>query len=431
MSFLLNFIEKELKKPQDQQQIGSMQTQAYIAYILSLEQYLKQEEPKKWLETLYNSRGDLNNYGRCLLAMAMHNMEYKDRAKLLLRNVLQFVEKDDSNDTAWVRTPKQHWWFWWNNDIETNAWTLRAMMAINPDNDLGPRLVKWLLNNRRSGHYWRSTRDTALVIAAMTEYMVVSGEAEPDYNLTVNIDGHPVRQIKVSNKNLFTFDNRVVLYGLQVEPGPHTVTLSKEGKGALYYSCYLSYFTKEEDVKGAGNEIFVTREYYKLVPRAEEVKLPDPAVAATQSGLQQKPLPQTGRTELRAGFKRVPLVSGDIVKSGDKIEVVLKITAKNTYDYLAFEDMKPAGCEPVEVRSGSRWAGGVCSHIEFRDEKVVFFVGLLEQGDHVLRYKLRAEIPGVFHALPTTGFAMYAPEIRAISDEMRLGISDIDAAGTD
>jgi len=120
----------------------------------------------------------------------------------------------------------------------------------------------------------------------------------------------------------------------------------------------------------------------------------------------------------------VPLATGDAVESGDKIEVVLTITSKNVYDYLAFEDMKPAGCEPMELRSGGRWAGGLCPHIELRDEKVVFFIGLLEQGTHVLRYKLRAETPGKFHALPTTGFAMYAPEVRAISDEMRLGIVD-------
>jgi uncharacterized protein YfaS (alpha-2-macroglobulin family) len=50
--------------------------------------------------------------------------------------------------------------------------------------------------------------------------------------------------------------------------------------------------------------------------------------------------------------------------------------------------------------------------------------GLLDQGQHVLRYKLRAETPGQFHALPAKGFAMYAPEVKAISDEMRLRIKD-------
>jgi hypothetical protein len=118
------------------------------------------------------------------------------------------------------------------------------------------------------------------------------------------------------------------------------------------------------------------------------------------------------------------LKNGDAVASGDRIEVVLNLTAKNTYDYLAFEDMKPAGCEPVELRSGGRWAGGLCANLELCDEKVVFFIGLLEQGQHVLRYKLRAETPGHFHALPAKGFAMYAPEVKAISDEMRLRIKE-------
>ena len=40
--------------------------------------------------------------------------------------------------------------------------------------------------------------------------------------------------------------------------------------------------------------------------------------------------------------------------SGDQIEVVLKITAKNTYDYLAFEDIIQAQDRPV-VESQRPW----------------------------------------------------------------------------
>jgi len=297
-------------------------------------------------------------------------------------------------------------------------------MRFRPTAPPASWIVKWLLNNRRHGYYWRSTRDTAQVIAAMTDYMQASGEAAPDYTLTVKLDDVPVKEVKVSKENLFTFDNRVLLHGLQVKPGPHRVTVSKTGQGALYYSTYLTYFTKEEDVKGAGNEIFVERQYFKLVPRTETVNLPALGAVKTLPGLQPVALSETGRTEQRNGYTRVLLKNGDSVKSGDQIEAVLNITAKNTYDYLAFEDMKPAGCEPVELRSGGRWAGGLCANLELRDEKVVFFIGLLEQGEHILRYKLRAETPGLFHALPTSASAMYAPEIRAISDEMRLGIEE-------
>ena len=154
------------------------------------------------------------------------------------------------------------------------------------------------------------------------------------------------------------------------------------------------------------------------------MNLPSSAAANTLPANQPVALDQTGRTEQRAGFTRVPLTTGDEVASGDQIEVVLNITAKNTYDYLVFEDMKPAGCEPVELRSGGRWAGGLCANLELRDTKVVFFIGLLEQGKHIIRYKLRAETPGHFHALPTSASAMYAPEVRAISDEMRLRIRE-------
>ena len=423
LNYLQNSTEKELAKPKDQQQIGSLQSQAYVAYILAVEHRLQNEDMKSWFTNLYQQRDELNNYGRALLSLALAADNQTDKARTVLRNILQFAERDDSNETAWIRTPDTYWWFWWNNDIEANAWTLKALVALDPQNDLAPRLVKWLLNNRRNGYYWRSTRDTALVIAAMTDFMRATGEAAPDYSLVVSVDGQPMKEIQLSKTNFFTFDNQVLLYGLQVKPGSHKVTLTKKGNGALYYSAYLSYFTKEEDVKGAGNEIFVEREYFKLVPQTESV-IKTGLIDASHPAAEATPASATGRVELRDIYTRVPLKNGDTVASGDKIEVVLKITAKNTYDYLAFEDMKPAGCEPMELRSGGRWAGGLCANLELRDEKVVFFIGLLEQGQHVLRYKLRAETPGQFHALPAKGFAMYAPEVKAISDEMRLRVKE-------
>jgi len=428
-NYLENSIQHELNKPKDKRELGDVETQAFLAYVLALTDRINNPDQIKWLDELYEKRGDQNNYGKALLALTFKLRKQDDRATLLLQNILQFAGRDDTNETAWIRTPDAGWWFWWNNDIETNAWVLKALVAIDPKNDLAPRIVKWLMNNRKNGYYWRSTRDTALVIAAMVDYMRVSGEANPDYQLTVKIDGQPVKDVHITKDNFFTFDNRVALYGLQVKPGPHTITLEKQGAGALYYSAYLSYFTKEEDIKGAGNEISVTREYYQLKPKTE------PVVARTQSpgwfgwnsplpAGQEKPDEAAGRTELRSGYDRILLKNGDAVTSGEQIEVVLKIHAKNTYDYLAFEDMKPAGCEPVDLKSGGRFAGGLCPNVELRDTKVVFFIGLLEQGDSILRYKLRAETPGMFHALPTSGYAMYAPEVRAISDEMRLKIND-------
>ena len=48
----------------------------------------------------------------------------------------------------------------------------------------------------------------------------------------------------------------------------------------------------------------------------------------------------------------MPLSDGDNVISGERVEVVITIEAKNNYEYLVFEDLKPAGLEAVEIRSG-------------------------------------------------------------------------------
>ncbi|MBC7351671.1 MAG: hypothetical protein H5U08_04870, partial [Thermogutta sp.] len=94
------------------------------------------------------------------------------------------------------------------------------------------------------------------------------------------------------------------------------------------------------------------------------------------------------------------------------------------YEYLVFEDMKPAGFEPVELRSGyTRDAPG--AYVEFRDNRVVFFCRALQRGRYSLSYRMRAEIPGKFSALPTRGYAMYAPELRANSDEIKLRVIDV------
>ena len=75
----------------------------------------------------------------------------------------------------------------------------------------------------------------------------------------------------------------------------------------------------------AGNEIFVRRRYFKRV----------------------------GQPTLLKGlvYENRPLEDGGTVESGERVEVVITIEAKNDYEYLVFEDLKPAGLEAVQIRS--------------------------------------------------------------------------------
>jgi len=392
--------------------------QAFVAYVLSqgglraaIEPEKGDERPGDLIERLWQRRDEVNLYGRCLLTLALDNLKDGARARTVLRNVLQYLEQNEETQVAWLRTPDSGWWYWWNNDIETNAWALKALVRLDPKSDVAPRLVKWLLGNRRNGYYWRSTRDTTLCVSAMSDFVLASGEGQPDYTIRFDLDdGAVVKEVKVTKDNFFTHDNRFVVEGVALGGGEHRLRITKTGKGAAYLNTYLRYFTKEEHIGAAGHELKVDRTYFLLKQIPYEVEVEG----------------SEGQTvkEKRLRYERVALKDGDRVESGDVIQVELRITSDNDYTYLCFEDMKPAGCEPTELRSGGQGQEGFWTYMELRDEKVVFFMGSVEQGEHLLRYRLRAEVPGIFHALPTTLYAMYVPELRANGEEMLLEIVD-------
>ena len=56
---------------------------------------------------------------------------------------------------------------------------------------------------------------------------------------------------------------------------------------------------------------------------------------------------------------------------------------------------------------------------------MALFVDKLPEGVWEISYDARAEVPGTFHALPVVGQAMYVPEIRANSAELRIQVTDV------
>jgi uncharacterized protein YfaS (alpha-2-macroglobulin family) len=294
-------------------------------------------------------------------------------------------------------------------------------------------LVKWLANNRRA-NTWNDTRQTAMAVYALAEYARSTKELAADYTLTVDLGGRVRRVYTINHDNALFFDNEFVVPDALLKTGDQALTITKHGRGACYYGAFTRYFSLEEPIAAAGNEISVDRRYFRLLSntasgqpthRAVNLERPNPFLTG-----QYDQLDQGGEwTQAKVGddgprYQRVAMKDGETIASGDLVEVELQLESKNDYEYLAFEDMKPAGCEPVSLRSGGKMGVGVYSNMELRDQKVAFFLNWMPQGTRTLTYRLRAEIPGRFHVLPTNGYAMYAPDIRCLSREMQLGIHD-------
>ena len=426
----------------------------------------------KAFDNLWTNREKLNAYTRALLALSAHHFGYTDKARTLVENLENGVKIDNTPDTS-VLVPGNtsgavigtaHWgedgvyWRWSDGGVEATAFALRALLTIDPQNKLIEPVSNWLIKNRR-GAQWSNTRDTAIVVLAMNDYLRVSGELSPDLEYELSVNGKSIASKKVSGAEVFSAPSRFAIDPQLLRDGDNDIRITRHGgKGAIYFAANATFFSLEEPVTPAGNEIFARRQYFKLV----------------------------GRPTLLKGYvyDRQPLNDGESVKSGERVETVITIETKNNYEYLLFEDLKPAGLEAVAVRSGeslyayelksgaverkygtnssapdpektgttgsgtlrkvgaavmrpgkqiprptpvvdadhtgrSRWV-----YQELRDRKVAMFIDKLPQGVWEIKYDLRAEVPGEFHALPVMGHAMYVPEIRCNGAETRITVTD-------
>jgi uncharacterized protein YfaS (alpha-2-macroglobulin family) len=302
------------------------------------------------------------------------------------------------------------------------------LLAIDPTNKLIEPVTNWLIKNRR-GAQWNNTRDTAITILALNDYLRTTGEGVPNVSYEISVNGNSVVSKQLTSKDALSGPSQFVIDTKYIRDGANEIRVKRTaGTGPLYFAANAKFFSLEEPIKSAGNEIFARREYYKLV----------------------------GHPTLLRGYvyERVPLRDGETVASGERVEAVITVEAKNNYEYLLFEDLKPAGLEAVQIRSGeSLFARELKSgeatrkftttesingsenanaytgrssfvYQELRDRKVALFVSKLPQGLWEIRYSFRAEAPGTFHALPVLGQAMYVPEIRCNDQEIMVKVAD-------
>ncbi len=435
------YLDKELVEEELNYDIQSWMLHALANHRAANKQAEASQFQTKAFENIWTNKDKLNAYTRALLALAAHKYGYSDKAKILVENLENGVKIDSHPDTSIVQSGAQtsdasviataHWgedglyWRWSDGGVEATSFALRAILAIDPQNKLVEPVTNWLIKNRR-GSQWSNTRDTAIVVMTLNDYLRSTGEIQTELAYDLVANGTLVASKQINAGDALGAPTKFQIPRELIKDGANEVVVRrKSGAGTIYFSAEAEFFSLEEPLKAAGNEIFVRRQYFKLV----------------------------NHPTLLNGFvsERVPLNDGEIVKSGDRIETVITVEAKNNYEYLLFEDLKPAGLEAVQLRSGeslfvkqlkSGALGGKNSALlkyatandftgrtrwvyqELRDRKVALFIDKLPEGVWQLSYELRAESPGTFHALPVLGHAMYVPEIRTNGQEIKISVVD-------
>ncbi len=368
------------------------------------------EEMSPMQQRLYQYREQLSPYGKALFALGLNPQKDREMFDMLLRNLEQYLKTDRETQTAYLDVPTRwSWWYWYASDTETQAAYLKLLCRAKVHLDRAAWIARFLIDNRKHATYWHSSRDTAFCVEALTDYLKVSGETEPEMQVEIRWDGKLKKEIKITPDNLFSFDNRLLMYGDALTGGRHAVQITRKGKGNLYFNVYLTYFTLEDFIKKSGLHVKINRNYYLLKRRIDKVLAEGARGQAVTIG--------------SATYDRVPLPENANVKSGDLIEVEMIVESNNDYEYLLIEDMKPAGCEAAELRSGYT-GNSLGAYVEYRDDRVCMYVQRLPRGKYSVTYRLKAEIPGHFSALPAKIKAIYAPELKGNSNEFKISIKD-------
>jgi hypothetical protein len=333
-------------------------------------------------DSLPDRQGELAPWARVCLAMTMHTLGKADEASGMVADLVR---------EAMVTVGTAHWQEGqladeaMASEMSTTALALQALLQIDPDSLLIPKALDWLIRVQQDGH-WRTPRETAAVVVALTDYLVIKGERMPNHRYQVLVNGQVVGSGVSTRENMAVPVKFVVT---ELVEGDNQVRLIKEGKERLHYALTLHHYWSRESLEPAralgGPSLY--REYFD---------------------------PVTGEPKTK-------------YRVGDLIGIRLRVGAPEEMWYVTVEDPLPAGVEAVEGSLKAEPSQGpvlseACPepcqrverspiHFERREEKVALFIQRVEPGEHVYRYLVRATVPGRFQSMPALVYPVYEPNL--------------------
>ncbi len=371
------------------------ESRAYLIYAY----YAGGEADAAYLNDLFARRGDLQPYGRALLALTLKRRGDQNRAGQTAAEIERSALASEF-DAHWESKRRPMLDFYEEIDIEATAFSLKALAQINPQSELIPKAARWLVGNRRNGYYWDTTKHTAFAIYGLTDYLKLSKELSPDYAFEVYLNGEPVLSKRVTSAEAMGGQSFVIERKGAALGGANQVRVVKRGRGVLYFASTLDYYTRGENIAAQSTQnLSLSREYLRL--RVAEVD---------------------GKPKWA-----VEPLTGDL-RSGDLIVARLNVKGARGR-YLMIEDPIPAGCEQLERASGinldysdGKWSDWY-NQREFRDQRTVIFADYFD-GDATFQYALRVQVPGDFKVAPSRAELMYQPTVQANTANVKLSILD-------
>ncbi len=331
------------------------------------------------LSALFRDRQNLSLDGKVYLlkaAVRTRNWTVADT----LRQELESLAKVEAQ-TAWFEESEPQPWLY-GSTVRTTGLVVEALLEKG-DFALAPRVVRWLMEARKDGH-WGTTQEDVAALRALLAYRSRFEKDPADLQATVELAGQRILQTRLTRQDPMASSDTA----LDQKTAGETlkVDFQRTGQGPLHYDMRLRY-----------------------------------------APAQDPPARDQGFTV----FRVVRPLEGEGVHTGpftpgQTYRVTLTVMTPAERRYVVVDEPVPAGFEVVqttfetesdELRRVLKEGGlsnpwiGTFNHFEIEDSRVLLFADGLQAGEHTFEYLVRAMLPGHYRLPATRAEEMYHPEV--------------------
>jgi alpha-2-macroglobulin len=348
------------------------------------------------MNQIYDRRSSLSPYGMALLGLALEQV--KDTRASELAAALERSAQQDQEQAWWTADRDPMLDFSEDATPEATAYVAKFLSHQRKDSPLLPKAAMWLMNHRSEGYWWASTKQTAMVIYGLSDYLRTTNELKPNLTATVFVNDKPVLTRKIDQATSLNLPD-TLLDESKLDPGVNHIRVTASGEGRLYYSVRAEHYSNEASLQKNGTvSLNLLRDYFRLVPA------------------------QQGD---RIVYDTVPL--NGPVAPGDTVAVRLTVTGSE-WKYMMLEDPIPAGTEFIErdnlyeIRNRPPWWAYSFTRRELHDDRMAIFQTHFLEGQQQYFYLLKVVNAGVFQVSPARVGPMYQTDIMATTESRRLEV---------
>ena len=391
MSRAREYLKSELRKNDEKNPLTGA-TRAYILFVLAE----GGDIDIGLLNNLYDKRkNNLPLFSQAHLAMALKKAgtETSTKKARTMLDEIMMLAKTETRGVHFEERKSNSYRSLMHTNTRSTATILQALVRIQSENSLIPRVVRYLLAVREQGH-WDTTQSTTISLLALIEFLKQTGELDANMVATVQWGEKNILNKTFDQENVLAREEAVLAFQDLARGTEESLVFETQGKGRLYYDVLMSYFYTADILPPAEEGFGILRELFPLKSEKNAEGLTDAMIGETYKAKLTITVPED---------RHFVAVESPLPAGMEAIDTRLK-TSQQTVDNLI------SSCE--DRWTHQCWKNNLWrfNHTELRDDRVFLFADFLPAGVYEYEYLVRATTPGKFKLRPARVWEMYFPE---------------------